>query len=137
LKQRVTLRCVLEPLTLQESAAYIAGRIRVAGGDPGRLFARDAIIAIFERSRGIPRTIGVLCDNALLTAFALDRNQVTSDLIDQVSADFDLPPHDARGSKVSPGPDATTKLRAVTGAVNSSTTWGMARRISERLRASR
>jgi type II secretory pathway predicted ATPase ExeA len=135
LKQRVTLRCALEPLMLQETAAYIAGRVRLAAGDPGRLFAREAIIAVFERSRGIPRTIGVLCDNALLTAFALDRPQVTADLIDQVSSDFDL--QRAETPACSVAPDPATKLRAFDGGAPPSTTWAMARRISQHLRASR
>ncbi len=137
LKQRVTLRCVLEPLSLQDTAAYIAGRIRHAGGDPGRLFAREAIIAIFERSRGIPRTVGVLCDNALLTAFGMDRSQVTVELIDQVSADFDLPPGQTPARHAVAAPEGTN-LRAVGASMGSSSpSRGVARFISKRLRASR
>jgi general secretion pathway protein A len=139
LKQRVTLRCVLQPLTLQETAAYIAGRIRLADGDPGRLFDRDAVIAIFDRSRGIPRTIGVLCDNALLTAFALDRPQVTADLIDQVSLDFDLQHGETAGYAVGRAPESrTASLRAFGRSLTSPrTTWAAARRASQRLQSSR
>jgi general secretion pathway protein A len=90
LKQRVALRCSLSALTLPETAAYIAGRIRLAGGDAGRVFSREAVMAIHERARGIPRTINVLCENALLTAFAMEQPMVRSDLVAQVSRDFDL-----------------------------------------------
>lgn len=90
LKQRVALRCALSPLTLDESAAYIAGRVRLAGGEAGRMFSREAVIAIHSRARGIPRTINVICENALLTAYATERSLVCADLIDDVSRDFDL-----------------------------------------------
>jgi general secretion pathway protein A len=90
LKQRVALRCTLDPLTLQETAAYIAARIQIAGGEPGRLFSREAVLAIFEHSAGIPRTISVICDNALLTGYAEDRAQIDVDVIEAVCRDFDL-----------------------------------------------
>ncbi len=66
LKQRVALRCELQPLTLDETAAYISGRLRIAGGCPGEIFTRETVIAIHKASAGIPRTINVLCDNALI-----------------------------------------------------------------------
>lgn len=90
LKQRVALRCTLPTLSLEGSAAYIAGRVRIAGGDAGRLFSREAVISIHERSRGIPRTINVICENALLTAYAAQRSVVCADLVDEVCRDFDL-----------------------------------------------
>lgn len=90
LKQRIALRCTLPALTLEESAAYIAGRVRLAGGDAGRIFSREAVIAIHERARGIPRTINVICENALLSAYAVQRTIVCADLVDEVSRDFDL-----------------------------------------------
>src|SRR5207237_778952 len=66
LNQRVALRCTLPALTPREVAAYVAGRLRLAGGDPAAVFTRDAILAISHHSGGIPRTISVICDNALL-----------------------------------------------------------------------
>jgi general secretion pathway protein A len=90
LKQRVALRCVLPPLSLQETAMYIAARIERAGGNPGRLFSRDAVIAVYEHSGGIPRTINVICDNALLTGYADDRRLIDADTVHTVCRDFDL-----------------------------------------------
>jgi general secretion pathway protein A len=90
LKQRVTLRCELEPFTLHETACYIMQRVRTAGGDATRLFSREAVIAIYERSRGIPRIINVVCDNALLTGCGLGRQKVDREVVLEVAGDFDL-----------------------------------------------
>jgi general secretion pathway protein A len=90
LKQRVGLRCVLSPLDVTETAAYVAGRIRIAGGVAGQLFSREAVLAVHEHSRGIPRVINVICDNALLAAFAANCRPIASDMIVDVCRDFDL-----------------------------------------------
>jgi hypothetical protein len=90
LKQRVTLRCEITPFTQQETAAYIAWRIRTAGGDAAKLFTREAVMLIYERSGGIPRTISVICDNALLTGFGLGRQPVNYEVVLEIVNDFDL-----------------------------------------------
>jgi general secretion pathway protein A len=90
LKQRVALRCELVPLTLNETAAYIASRIRVAGGEASQLFTREAVEVIFKASGGIPRPISVICDNALVSGFALDRRPIDSAIVRDVCRDFDL-----------------------------------------------
>ena len=92
LKQRIALRCDLAPLTLQETASYIAARIRIAGGDSARVFTREAVMLIHERSGGIPRVISVICDNALVTGFALERRPVGHAVVLDVCRDFDLRP---------------------------------------------
>jgi general secretion pathway protein A len=92
LKQRVALRCELVPLDLQETASYIATRIRVAGGRPEVLFTREAISAAHEYSRGIPRTISVICDSALVNGFATDCKPVGRDMVLEVCRDFELSP---------------------------------------------
>jgi general secretion pathway protein A len=98
LKQRVALRCELTPLSLSETASYIAARIRVAGGETARVFTREAVALIHERSGGIPRVISVVCDNALVTGFALDRRPVTSEIVIEVCRDFDLDARLAAGA---------------------------------------
>ncbi len=90
LKQRVALRCYLEALDARETAEYIAGRIRVAGGNSVLVFTRQAVEAVFEGSGGIPRLISVICDNALISGFAADRRPVSRDIVDDVCRDFDL-----------------------------------------------
>ena len=91
LKQRVALRCDLSALDIRETASYIAGRIAIAGGDSSRIFTREAVQVIYERSAGIPRTISVICDNALLNGFATGVKPVGSPLVLEVCRDFRLP----------------------------------------------
>ena len=90
LKQRVALRCTLQALDARETAEYIAGRIRVAGGNSVFVFTRQAVDAIYEASSGIPRLISVICDNALISGFAADRRPVGRQIVDDVCRDFDL-----------------------------------------------
>jgi general secretion pathway protein A len=90
LKQRIALRCELAPLDLRETAAYIAARVRVAGGSAELLFTREAVVAIHEHSKGIPRTISVICDNALVNGFASDVKPVGRELVLEVCRDFHL-----------------------------------------------
>lgn len=92
LKQRIALRCEIGPLDFRESAAYIAGRLRIAGGDPAQIFTREAILAIHETSGGIPRVINVLCDNALMGGFAAQVKPVVRKLVEDVCRDFDIRP---------------------------------------------
>ena len=98
LKQRIVLRCELTPLTLQETAAYISARVRVAGGVPELLFTRDAVAAVYEHSGGIPRTVSVICDNALVSGYASDMKPIGREIILEVSRDFEL------GSSAAPEP---------------------------------
>ncbi|PYR12558.1 MAG: hypothetical protein DMF99_03975 [Acidobacteria bacterium] len=90
LKQRVALRCEVAPLDLGDTAAYIVSRIRTAGGNTTKLFTREAVTLIHEFSRGIPRVINVMCDNALINGFALKRQPVDRDIVAEVCRDFDL-----------------------------------------------
>jgi general secretion pathway protein A len=64
-------------------------RLETAGGT-SRLFTRESVMAVHEHARGIPRTINVICDNALLSTFALGRKQVDRDIVLEVVRDFDL-----------------------------------------------
>ena len=90
LKQRVALRSTLMPLEASEVAAYLAGRIQRAGGTPSQLFSREAVLAVAEHARGIPRVISVICDNALIHGLALERRPVTREIIEEVCHVLDL-----------------------------------------------
>ena len=89
LKQRVTLRYRLRNLSLAESSEYIKNRLQIARGNTG-LFTHKAVETIFLYSRGIPRIVNVLCDNGLLTAYALGRKEVDASIIREVAEDLNL-----------------------------------------------
>lgn len=89
-KQRIALRCELRPLTQAETAGYLAGRVRAAGGVGAQIFTREAVMMIHERSGGIPRTISVMADNALVSAYALGRKPVNSEIVAEISRDLGL-----------------------------------------------
>ncbi len=91
LKQRVAIRGTLRALDLRSTAALIAGRIRVAGGKPAEIFTPRAVELVYLHSGGIPRTINVVCDNALVSGFGADVRPVGSDLVEEVCREFDLP----------------------------------------------
>jgi type II secretory pathway predicted ATPase ExeA len=90
LKQRVALRCTLGSLTREETSAYVTGRIRHAGGERAQLFTPEAVDAIYQHSRGVPRTISVICDNALVSGFALQQKPVGVAIVQEVCKDFDF-----------------------------------------------
>jgi len=99
LKQRVVLRCELTPLTLKDTAAYIAARVKTAGGDATRLFTRDAVVAVHHHSTGIPRVISVICDNALVNGFAADQKPVGASGVTEVCRSLALAaPSSLRGA---------------------------------------
>jgi general secretion pathway protein A len=92
LKQRVAIRCTVTPLHVNAAAAYVLARVRRAGGNGSTIFTREAVQQIFDHSRGIPRTINVICDNVLLAGFARSEKPVTSRLVAEVCASLDLRP---------------------------------------------
>jgi general secretion pathway protein A len=111
LKQRIALRCELRPLPLRETGVYISSRIAAAGGVPAEMFTREAVTLIHEFSRGIPRTINVIADNALLGGFAREQRLVTRDLVREVCRDFDIAPP-ASAAPPAPTPKGTTPVRS-------------------------
>ena len=92
LKERVALKCELKPLDLPQTAGYIASRIRTAGGDPGKIFTREAVTLIHEYSQGVPRMINVICRNALTSGFARERRRLDCEIVRDVCRDIDLRP---------------------------------------------
>jgi general secretion pathway protein A len=124
LKQRVSLRCELSPLTPSETAQYIATRIRTAGGVPGQLFTREAVDLIHHRSQGTPRIISVICDNALLGGFAAGQKPVGRKLVLDVCEDFDLGIAAAVGSNGSHPAAPVTAVEAVAAATSAAPSRG-------------
>ena len=90
LKQRVSLKCSIKPLTAHETAEYIGWRLRIAGARDESLFEMAAIRQVHRYSGGIPRIINNICDNALLTAFAQGSPRLTSAVVETVVEELDL-----------------------------------------------
>lgn len=100
LRQRITLRSKTYPLTSQETNGYISSRLRIAGSNGQPIFAPEAMEVIYRYSHGIPRVINVLCEHALINAFADQRKPVTADIIQNVADEFDLTGAEAQPSQV-------------------------------------
>ncbi|HVP42847.1 MAG TPA: AAA family ATPase [Terriglobales bacterium] len=93
LKQRIALRCRLQPLTLEEARDYILQRLTRAGATKSAaqsLFPEPVMAAIYRNARGIPRLINTICENALITAFAGQTRTVTEGMVEEVATDFNL-----------------------------------------------
>ena len=99
LAQRVIARYHLGALTPTETAQYVQHRLEVAGLSRPLPFERKALRRVHELSRGVPRRINLLCDRALLGAFANSQGAVDRATVDKAAAEvFDAPP----GVAVSP-----------------------------------
>ena len=91
LKQRVSLRCQLLPLDEEQTRGYVLSRLERAGAKPEPpIFEPEALAKVFEYSRGIPRIVNNLCENAMVNAFAREQRNVTAEMITEVAADFRL-----------------------------------------------
>ncbi len=90
LKQRIVLRCSLNPLNPEETAAYIGTRMARAGMPNQTVFSLELLEEIYRRSRGIPRVINLLCDNLLVTTFAMEQRGATVEMLDEVCQDLRL-----------------------------------------------
>ena len=90
LKQRVALQCRLVPLKDEEVGPYIDFRLRTAAYKGKDLFHPDALRLIAFYSNGIPRLVNVICDNALLCAYARSQKTVSADMIKEVARDLRL-----------------------------------------------
>lgn len=80
LLQRITINYNLDPLNSTETGEYIKYRLNAAGADR-LIFNNRAIHEIFKFSNGYPRLINIICDHALLTAYAKDKKRINADII--------------------------------------------------------
>ncbi|MGE5567517.1 MAG: ExeA family protein [Rhodospirillales bacterium] len=90
LKQRIALRCMLRPFREAETLEYIQTRMAKAGMPDQTVFPPALIAEIHLRAQGIPRLINAICDNLLLTAFAMESKTATLEMLDEVSDDMRL-----------------------------------------------
>jgi general secretion pathway protein A len=89
LVQRIGIRCTLEPLTPESTSGYITHRLKVGGNDGG-LFTEGAIERIHRYSKGKPRLINTICDNALLEGFLLKKKSIDESIVEEAAIDLGI-----------------------------------------------
>jgi AAA domain/LysM domain len=90
LKQRIAIRCQLERLDDKEVGPFIQYRLDAVGYKRYQLFTPEAVQEIAYCSKGVPRLINILCDNALLIAYATSKKRITTDIVREAAADLRL-----------------------------------------------
>jgi general secretion pathway protein A len=89
LKQRLVIRSMIHALTKTESLEYLKFRLKLAGSDPDSVFSTPALKKIINKAHGIPRTLNILSDNALITGFGYQQKPVTAKIVREIIRDLD------------------------------------------------
>ena len=110
LKQRIGIRRQIRPLSLKESRQYIDHRLNLVGSSSSKVFTAEALSLICQYAQGIPRTINILCDNALLIGYSLLKKKIDAPIIQEVLKDMGIL---AREEPVRPRPEDDEKSRAL------------------------
>lgn len=117
LKQRIAVRCRLQPLREHETRDYIAHRLQLAGRKSPleEIFSVDALEAIYRYSLGIPRIVNSLCEQALVAAYSRGEQIVRVEMIDEVASYLRLQPAPdlVQSGHRSPIPDRKSAARSV------------------------
>ena len=92
LDQRVSIRYNLRPLTAEETAAYVAHRLTIAGGGSAISFTPKALQVVHRYTNGIPRLINLVCDRALLAAYSDRAQRILPEMVYKGAASLDLAP---------------------------------------------
>ena len=101
LKQRVEIRRTVRPLTREECSKYVDHRLNLVGSNSQKLFTQEALSLICDHSRGIPRTINIICDNALLIGYGMNQKVIDGKILREVLEDMGIA---IREKPVSSGP---------------------------------
>ena len=99
LRQRISLRCQVKPLSVFEINKYIRFRLKQAGARNVSLFDNRAIGLIGHVSGGIPRVVNNICDNALLYGYAAGAELITRDIVEEVIEALDLSPNSLESNR--------------------------------------
>jgi putative secretion ATPase (PEP-CTERM system associated) len=113
LRQRISVYCTIAPLTLVETRDYILHRLAVAGNRDAVKFSKEALVLIWQQSRGIPRLINIICDFTLLSAFSDQTAAITSVLVRETIDDMGMDKH-FWGNKSAPAAGLHSGRSAVT-----------------------
>jgi general secretion pathway protein A len=89
LRQRISIWCRTLPLNLQQTQAYIAQRLRIAGATQA-VFSPEAVDLVHRNAQGIPRLINLICEHALIRAYVDQIKPVSVRIVESVSIELDL-----------------------------------------------
>jgi type II secretory pathway predicted ATPase ExeA len=92
LRQRISLWCKTQPLTAEETLAYIAERLRIAGASQPVLLP-EASELVYRYSKGIPRIINLICDQAMISAYVDQIKPIPAHVVELVGLELDLVQH--------------------------------------------
>ncbi|HQU45196.1 MAG TPA: AAA family ATPase [Pirellulales bacterium] len=87
LDERLGAKCLIRPLTIEETMSYVSHRMTVAGAT-GMVFEPSALETLFLLTRGVPRRINRLCDLALLVGFAEEQRSICAEHIEAVAKEL-------------------------------------------------
>jgi len=90
LRQRIMLRCRTTPLSEEQTGAYIAERLRIAGASGEPIFSAKTIETIHVYSLGIPRVINLLCEHSLVNGFVEQQRPIQPKIVEDVAHEFQL-----------------------------------------------
>jgi type II secretory pathway predicted ATPase ExeA len=90
LRQRIMVRCKTAQLTKEETHEYVGDRLKTAGATTGSIFSPQALDAIHLYSMGVPRVINLLCEHALVNAYAENQRPILPKVIEEVAREFQL-----------------------------------------------
>jgi general secretion pathway protein A len=90
LRQRIMLRCKTSQLTKEETREYVGDRLKTAGAEAGSIFSPQSLDAIHLYSMGVPRVINLLCEHALVNAYAENQRPILPKVIEDVAREFQL-----------------------------------------------
>ena len=89
LKQRIAIKYKLTDFELNVAQEYIKHRLSVAGCEE-EIFTPEAVTSIYDYSRGNPRLINTICDNAILEGFFIKQKPIDKNTVDSVATNLDL-----------------------------------------------
>lgn len=90
LRQRIMLRCKTTPLTKEQTHAYIAERLKIAGATGEPVFSPKAIDTVHLYSLGIPRVVNLLCEHSLVNAYVEHQRPIEMKIVEDVAHEFQL-----------------------------------------------
>ena len=101
LRQRVSITFHLYPLNREDTYGYIRHRLHVAGAEQDGLFTESALAKVFEFTRGIPRTVNILCDHAMLLGYIKESGRISGLIVDEAVYDLErgMQTSDSLGAK--------------------------------------